>query len=160
MACEKNKDTCVNLPKGYTIDVDQDGNDDYKIYYSNFGAEYGCTEAAYVGPVDSNKVLNKSSHKLFLERGDTIYSEYTDPRFNWDDSGVTLMYNQVRYFQEPEETAWIPNSDHPFGHFVGIKIKRDENVKIGWMLFHLSRDDGQVILLDAKITEEDWIVIQ
>lgn len=164
-SCKKlNCNDMAPFPAPYTIDADQDGIEDFIVGYGIISSDdpsNACSWSGKITRLDSNYILRRDGYpKVFLQPNDTIRKDYnTNPEYEWRTSCSFMRGNN---YEDPgaRKRKYNTNWLHPTKHYMGIKINRDNQIKIGWLKFYLDTDYGKIILVGAKITDEDWIVIE
>ena len=163
-SCKKIDCTEIYTPAPYAIDADGDGIDDFIVGYgaliNDVPGMPSCSWSGNIIRLDSNNILRRDKYpKVFLQPNDTVRFDYSNnPDYEWRTACAFMGWNN---HEDPYgKVKWQSRSLHPSNHYMGIKINSGGDIKIGWLKFHLNYDNGNIILVGAKVTDEDWIVVE
>jgi len=145
-------------PKSQDIDVNNDGIMDFMIDYKLLVADdyssSGKSWIGYVRPLDKNEILYKQIiGNLFLNKKDTVFSTSTSTKI-WYPYSADLITNSGK------DSNWtILASNNITDYFLGFKLKSSSKNQIGWMKVDIQKNSGIISLVNTKLTEADFLII-
>ena len=144
------------------IDLDGDGEldfklDEYEIQTNDLPSSAG-SRNIYLEPLEDNELFTKEgARNLFLKVGDIIKNE-AEEGFEWR-TDLRELIGKSRTFEVYDE-FWAIHSDLTDDFYVGIKLIKDTEEKIGWLKLEFDLVTGEVYLLDSVISSSSEIIIE
>jgi hypothetical protein len=163
--CEKNKEPetvnahFINIPESLDIDINNDAITDFRIEYkelvTNDYPSSGLSMIGFLHSLNENEIVYKPFiGNLFLQQNDIIYSSEVTAAI-WSRNPADLISHNGH------DSAWRILSPYFLNDlFIGFKLKASAKIYIGWMKLDIDKKTGNISLLNWKLTEGDFIIIQ
>ena len=166
------------VPEDKSIDINNDGQYDFEMRYliGTWGPKDPPTQIYISGQFHSlndNQLFQQDriGHIScpFLEEGDTIsnspWGDYPvlpidiQGKLIWDEEREPMKTNEGWYKYEWDDN-WAVRADKTSDIFLGFKLKTSDPSKIGWMLLDFDKENGEISIIESKITDSDKLVIE
>lgn len=150
----------IDTPKDYTIDIDNDGKDDLGISYKQLqtldlppsgAAINGGMRFLNQGAFFCN-IMGAYSECLFLSKGDSIKTDLATN--NWNYYPVSLI--NIGWRNGKWDKNWFVNASVSSDYYLGFKMQD----KLGYMRLDLNTETGVIKVLDSKMTNDDFLIIE
>lgn len=150
----------IETPKDYTIDIDNDGQDDFQVYYLQLQTmDIPVSGAGISGDIRfiNNgaffcKIYGAYSECLFLSKGDSIKTDLATN--NWNYYPVSLI--NIGWQNGKWDQNWSVNASVSSDYYLGFKMQD----KLGYMKLNLNTKTGEIKVLDSKLTTDDFLIIE
>lgn len=140
-------------PASFSIDLDDDGTDDFEIYYGPhiyWASDRDWGKGGYLHAIGENQVLRKEDKSiLFLRNPEEIQLDVKPP-YIWEDYGFNRMIEIDHYFDGGWPSEWTIMSDKTYPTY-GIGLKLASSQKVGWIELKLNKKTGEITLLSKEI---------
>lgn len=165
------------VPEDKSIDINNDGQYDFEIKYVIMStADVPPSHIiifAQINPLNDNQLLHYGKH-FFLEKGDTI-KKNNNSNSTWSGDDVSLLRIQGKsvwdeegnrmktkegYYKYEWDDNWNIIYDGAPDFFLGFKLKTSDPQKIGWILLDLNKENGEISIIESKLTDSDELVIE
>jgi len=168
------------VPEEKSIDINNDGQYDFEIRYpilltGDFPPST-LSISGQINPLNDNQLLRQDDNRsyLFLEEGDTI-KKNNNSNSTWSDYSASLIGIQGKSIRDEEgdfiktnegyykyewDDNWNVRADITSDFFLGFKLKTSDPKKIGWMLLDLNKENGEISIIESKITDSNKLVIE
>ncbi len=149
----------VEAPKDYTIDIDNNGQDDFEINYKELqtldlppsgGGINGEMRFINNGAFFC-KIYGAYSECLFLSKGDSIKTDLATN--NWNYYPVNLI--SIGWRNGKWDKNWFVNASVSSDYYLGFKLQD----KLGYMKLDLNTETGKITVLDSKMTNDTFLII-
>ena len=170
------------VPEDKSIDINNDGQYDFEIRYPlyHYPDDYdfhdypasGKRISGQLTPLNDNQSFRQYKNGItcpFLEEGDTI-KRNNNSKSTWSDRPSRLIYISGRLIWYKEVGAmnykyewqdnWTVRADKTSDFFLGFKLKTSDSPKIGWMLLDANKENGEISIIESKITDSDKLIIE
>ncbi len=143
------------IPTPFTIDLNDDGVEDFEIKYLFADFESSEPSGAYIGRLFSlgeNQVLRKASEPTLFPLTIGDIKEALDTPLRWDGS-MSHPLISVDYCGDDRwaETWRVWSLDESSSYIMGLKLVKDDVDVIGWMEIELSQTDGVFSVLEVGV---------
>ena len=163
LSCEKiGESKSPIIPANDSIDIDNDLVYDFLIQYSSIAtmdippSHQSITGA--IKPLNDNKVLDRESvGNLFLIAGDTI-RRVDNSNADWSEYAASVI--GINGSKDKWDDNWRIVSDLTDDFYLGVQLKKGDDLKIGWILLEFNKEDGSIGILDKKFTSEPELIIK
>ena len=162
VSCERTGDFMTPIiPADDSIDIDNDMVYDFIVRYSSIAtSDIPSSHQSITGvikPLNDNKVLDRESvGNLFLKQGDTIRIEH-NTNADWNRYAASVI--GISGSGDKWNDEWRIASDLTNDFFIGVKLKKDGNIKVGWILLGLDKWYGSIRILDKELTSQPELII-
>ena len=156
-SCQKVKLDELVIPDDMQIDVNQDGEMDFEIYYQQIQtydipvsqAETTC----FIRPLYSNNFQMPSQYNSkFFTVGDTIkISDF------WNDNPFSI--GSIEYQRPSWDKEWDPNSVIGDNNVIPVYLN-STTTQIGWIEYSFDLSNGEFELVNSKLSDQSEIVIE
>ena len=163
VSCEKIGDSKTpSIPANDSIDIDNDLVYDFLIRYSSIATtDIPPSHQSIIGaikPLNDNKVLDRESvGNLFLVAGDTI-RQVANSNAEWSKYAANVI--GINGSQDKWDDDWKIVSDLTNNLYLGVQLKKEDDLKIGWILLGLDKGNGSISILDNELTSEPELIIK
>ena len=163
VSCEKTVDSRTpDIPANDSIDVDNDLVYDFLIRYTSIAttdippSHQSITGA--IKPLNDNEVLRRESvGHLFLVSGDTIRND-NNTNADWSEYAANVI--GINGSKDKWDDEWKIVSNLTSDYIIGVKLIKDENIKIGWILLDLNKKNGSIKLIEYELSTQPELVIK
>ena len=166
LTCQKEGSRVLEVPEDYEIDVDNDGESDFKVRYGMYTWDgFDAAGSGWIGSVESlnkeeNYLYQYSNSGLSLSIGDKIKQTPEEP-YRW----ATVQYFVTIDDQESRGTSWpdhwqVKCNKETSCEYIGFKMLNTNGEKeIGWLKVQIDENNGTLTILDIYSTTETQLVI-
>lgn len=151
----------IDIPPNLSVDINNDGIEDFKIVYGTIATEdMPVTSANVFGslePLNDNLLLiHQQKGSLFLLPNDTVTRNVLGD-VSW--SG----YNSTNIIWRPWKDGkwdrrWSVLTELGPDYYLGFQLVHNQN-KIGWLSLALDIKTGETTIKDKEITDDDMLVV-
>ncbi|MGB0929945.1 MAG: hypothetical protein ACPGVB_04170 [Chitinophagales bacterium] len=159
--CTKNQSELIKIPNNLELDIDQDGNADFIVVYSQQteGDPIGNYEAIRMNleSTDDNQVLkNEDKFPMFLNEIGSIQTEVNPPLY-WEitnpSSNISTPIATIR--TDYDETTWgdewrVFDLEQKESYLIGFKLLGGNTAQVGFIEFSVNTQTGEFILLKTE----------
>ena len=151
----------TEYPSNYTLDVNQDGIDDFVVEYKHIStSDVPVSAVSIIGsiiPMDNVSCLYQSyDGYLFLSPNDTIHNDYTSQNqwYNYDADIISKSWHRNIGW----DTFWgvlSPQNEYYFA----FKLQNGVINELGWLKLELDLNTGDIEIIDMASSNSNFIVI-
>jgi len=159
--CTKNQSDLIEIPANLELDIDQDGNPDFIVAYSQQteADPAGNFEAIRMNleSTDSNQVLkNEDKFPIFLNETGSIQTEVNPPLY-WETTNPSSNISTpiARIKTDYDGTTWndewsVFDLEQKESYLIGFKLLGDNTSQVGFIEFSVDTQTGEFILLNTE----------
>ena len=172
------------VPEDKSIDINNDGQYDFEIKYQALGKiiqdgpPFQVVIEGRIDPLNDNHFFKQDTvlyrTNPFFEVGDTM-KRNNNSNSTWDDYSVGAIYIDGRLIHDEEgdpmktnegwykyewRDNWYVGAGKTSDFFLGFKLKTNDPPKIGWMLLDFNIENGEISIIESKITDYDKLIIE
>lgn len=162
-SCQKDDETQIQdisiqdipVPDNIAIDMDEDGIDDYHIYYFRaiiFSQTSSEGIICKFETLEENEILGKEEEPYLFISDPEVISENIDSPFEWKKAS-----GHIATFEKHHESGWPSNwkivsaDTTKSSYFIGVKFKSSNLTKIGWIEMEIDSESGAVNIIEKVI---------
>lgn len=150
----------IETPKDYSIDIDNNGQDDFEIYYKQLQTEdipvSGASINGEIRFINNGaffcNIYGAYSECLFLSKGDSIKTDLATN--NWNYYPVSLI--SIGWQNGKWDKNWFVNASVSGDYYLGFKMQDN----LGYLKLDLNTETGEIKVLDSKVTKDDFLIIE
>lgn len=152
-SCQKDESELPDMPDNQSIDMNNDGIDDFQIVY-NYAIIHSTTSTEGIickfEILGENEILSKTGEPfLFLNNISEITVDVIAP-LNWNSKNAHLATFENHFGEWPEK--WdVASDDIKETFFIGVKLNNSTSSEIGWIEFVLDNKSGKIIIVEKNI---------
>ena len=160
------------VPDNKFVDINNNEQYDFEIKYVSKITDDDPTSnillMGYMIPLNDNKIMyqgewyNKSY--LFLKAGDTINNNINEEWSSYEAKllsiGAVLINELDEGIYEYEwDENWTVLSNLTTEYYLAFKLISESTEEIGWLLLDINIENGEITIIDSKITDSDELII-
>lgn len=144
------------VPDSIEIDIDENGEIDYRIKYANVLVEGPTVSSGIVGFLEQNngnEILNERfGDDLFLRNLNEVKPNVSEPFF-WSSTSMVSIVSVYNHIPSNGWRAnWEVNSNTEYpSYFIGLKVKKDNEILLGWIEFEVDTGNGLISIVDKGL---------